>query len=556
MKNFLSSTKGKIIAGAVTLALIAGVVVLIILLNTGYRNIRIADLTGTSRVTSLLSVSDAFKGQNLVSGDNVEVLEKSTLTLALDSDKHVIASELTKFSIEAFGAEGKDSRTVIHLEKGTISNEIDNKLLSPESYVVESPNASMSVRGTIFTVNVFFDNAGLCHTVVEVEQGVVEFAEKGTGNDEIKTLNAGDKAEVISRVENIDNSSVNSENSSSGGNNSPDDSNLSVTGEILTFGDYWYRYNSALGGIEITKYIGKDEVVNIPAEIDGEKVVCIGDSSFEFIKATSVTIPNGVTSIAEYAFAFCSELKSVSIPESVTEIEESAFKQCVKLENVEIPDDVTKIGKEAFSWCIKLTSVNIPNSVTEIEESTFKQCMNLENVEIPDSVTKIGKEAFERCNKLASVNIPKSVTEIGERAFAECTGLTSITIPNSVIKIGQEAFGNCSRLTQITLPDSITTISTGAFSKCVNLNSITIPNSVTEIGNNAFYYCYHLTSITLPDSVTTIGELSFYNCTQLKSLEIPDSVTKIEKDAFYCCHTKITYKGKTYTELNYDELYT
>ena len=76
MKNFLSSTKSKIIAGAVTLALIAGVVVLIILLNTGYRSIRVADLTGTSRVTSLLSVSDAFKGQNLVSGDKAEVLEK------------------------------------------------------------------------------------------------------------------------------------------------------------------------------------------------------------------------------------------------------------------------------------------------------------------------------------------------------------------------------------------------------------------------------------------------------------------------------------------------
>ncbi|MCI7758456.1 MAG: hypothetical protein MSH49_00325 [[Eubacterium] saphenum] len=33
MKNFLSSTKGKIIAGAVTLAVIAGVVALIVLLR-------------------------------------------------------------------------------------------------------------------------------------------------------------------------------------------------------------------------------------------------------------------------------------------------------------------------------------------------------------------------------------------------------------------------------------------------------------------------------------------------------------------------------------------
>ena len=205
MKNFLSSTKGKIIAGAVTLLLITSMIVLIVLLNTGYRSIRVADLTGTSRVTSMLSVSDAFKGQNLVSGDSVEVLEKSSLTLALDSDKHVVASELTKFIVEAFGAAGKDSRTVIHLEKGFISNEIDNKLLPSESYVVESPNASMSVRGTVFTVNVFFDSEGLCHTVVEVKEGAVEVLDK-QGKSPVRLLVAGEKVEVVSRVdvENID----------------------------------------------------------------------------------------------------------------------------------------------------------------------------------------------------------------------------------------------------------------------------------------------------------------------------------------------------------------
>lgn len=71
MKNFLSSTKGKIIAGAVTLAVIAAAVVTVILLNTGYRNIRVEDLNGASKVTSVNGVIDAFKGQNLKSGEKV-----------------------------------------------------------------------------------------------------------------------------------------------------------------------------------------------------------------------------------------------------------------------------------------------------------------------------------------------------------------------------------------------------------------------------------------------------------------------------------------------------
>ena len=128
MKNFISSTKGKIIAGAATLAVIAAAIVTVILLNTGYRSIRVEDFSGTSKVSSADGVVDAFKGQNLKSGDKVSVREDSSLTLALDSDKHVIAAELTKFRIEATGVSGKDSRTVIRLETGSIRNIIDNKL--------------------------------------------------------------------------------------------------------------------------------------------------------------------------------------------------------------------------------------------------------------------------------------------------------------------------------------------------------------------------------------------------------------------------------------------
>ncbi len=389
MKNFLSSTKGKIIAGAVTLAVIAGVVVLIILLNTGYRNICVENLSGTTKVTSLMSISDAFKGQNLISGDKVEVFEKSSLTLALDSDKHVVANELTKFSLEAFGIAGKDSRTVIHLEKGSISNQIDNKLLPSESYVVESPNASMSVRGTVFSVNVFFDNEGLCHTVVEVEQGVVEFAEKGT--DKVKTLNAGESASVISRVaeKNDDNSGVNSGNSSSGGNSGG-------SGQTLTFGDFKYRYNETLGGIEIKKYKGNDENVSIPSEINGEKVVKIGNSAFWKCEVTSVTIPDGITEIDKGAFLDCVRLTSIVIPDSVTRIGEFAFSACRGLKSIVIPNSITKIEKGVFNCC-GLESITIPDSVTVIERAAFESCIGLHSIVIPDSVTRIERGAFVRC---------------------------------------------------------------------------------------------------------------------------------------------------------------
>ena len=59
MKNSFSTLKGKIIAGAVTLAIIAAAVVIVISLNKGYRTVRVDELTGVTKVTARDDVSEA-----------------------------------------------------------------------------------------------------------------------------------------------------------------------------------------------------------------------------------------------------------------------------------------------------------------------------------------------------------------------------------------------------------------------------------------------------------------------------------------------------------------
>ena len=154
----------------------------------------------------------------------------------------------------------------------------------------------------------------------------------------------------------------------------------------------------------------------------------------------SVTIQEGVASIASHAFTRCSSLTSITIPGSVKVIEYEAFDGCWRLTSVMMQYGVTEIGQSAFNDCSSLTSVTIPNSVTKISGGAFDGCSSLASVTIPDSATFLS--GFSGCTNLTSIIIPDSVTSIGGGAFMNCTGLTSIIIPDSVTSIGNLAFYN------------------------------------------------------------------------------------------------------------------
>ena len=257
---------------------------------------------------------------------------------------------------------------------------------------------------------------------------------------------------------------------------------------------------------------------------------------------TSVSFPNGLTSIGRYAFYGCTGLTSVTIPNSVTSIGYSAFFYCTGLTNVIIGNSVTSIGNQAFGYCSGLTSIDIPSSVTSMG-SAFFQCKGLTSViwnakncadfsTAPFSYSKKTITSFvfggevehipaficSNMTKLTSITIPNSVTSMGNSAFSGCTGLMSVIIPNSVTSMGNSAFSGCTGLMSVTIPNSVTSMGNSTFSGCTGLKSVTIPNSLTRIGEDAFSGCAGLTSVTIPNSVSSIGEDAFSGCTGLTSI--------------------------------------
>ena len=312
-----------------------------------------------------------------------------------------------------------------------------------------------------------------------------------------------------------------------------------------------------------------DIVIPEKVEYEGKEysVTSIGNSAFEHTGLTSLTIPNSVTSIGEWAFDGCDGLTSVTIPESVTSIESRALCNCDGLttivvengntvfdsrdncnaiirtadneliagcKNTTIPNSVTTIGESAFLWCC-MSSITIPNSVTTIKDEAFFDCYGLTSMTIPSSVTSIGNRAFQACSSLTSLTIPESVTNIGVDAFRGCSGLTSI-----IVKSGNNIYDSRDNSNAIIrtadnklilgcqntiIPENVTSIGENAFDECGGLVSITIPNKVTTIEEGAFRKCYNLKSVTIPSSVTNIGRFAFEGCNSLTIIVVDSGNT-------------------------------
>lgn len=180
--------------------IIAAVVVAIIALVVGgififgektYRVLKIHQVEGQASVVhSDGSEVTPYENMLLQSGDQISLVE-GTLIIKADEDKYIYLENNTTIILEADGT-AANSRTSIQLLEGAVINQIEEPLSSKSVYELNTQNATMSVRGTIFRAEVFTvapdeDDAAVSGNTVSAADGLSGSAGGSTEEDIVYT---------------------------------------------------------------------------------------------------------------------------------------------------------------------------------------------------------------------------------------------------------------------------------------------------------------------------------------------------------------------------------
>ena len=280
---------------------------------------------------------------------------------------------------------------------------------------------------------------------------------------------------------------------------------------------YWTWDNGAL---TITG-TGKMDLQNHPAW-----------RQYEEIQITSVSMPEGMTSISSNAFEGYS-IATIIVPASVEEVGDRAFADNDQLTHFEYLGNNIHWGTEAEDWYW--------------DYMPLYGCRNLQyfrgNLELgedyctmSDTVIISNGQALDSWYDAVYVDNTNASDSIIRGEYDYVNAVRTLYLPAGLVEIGDYALQNARFLGGITIPEGVTRIGISAFEDCRSMDSVVFAgNNVETIGEWAFYNCHSLRSLTLPEGIEEVGLAAFYGCTYLKELTIPSTMKKIADNGFAGC---------------------
>ena len=293
-------------------------------------------------------------------------------------------------------------------------------------------------------------------------------------------------------------------------------------------------------------YVGEDEIVTVPAGVEGLPVTVIGsglDSIIDVSSGASVpemVLPDTVEVLSAHAFEFFG-MFNVNLPDSIRVIGDRALYSCFT-EITALPKNLEELGAESLGYgCSFPDGCVLPASIQWIRPAAFSgiavsefilEDENSENYRIIDGKLYSSDGTILVASNMPDedghLTIPEGTVYIGTSALMGLP-LTSITIPGSVKLISQYAFAYCSTLEEVVFEEGIENIGSYAF-MYTGIRELKLPQSVDRIGIAAFAQCSNLTAAETDAAM--IETYAFAYCTKLRDLTLLSGVTEIGEAAF------------------------
>lgn len=216
--------------------------------------------------------------------------------------------------------------------------------------------------------------------------------------------------------------------------------------------------------------------------------------------------------IASDIFDYCHKLNQVNLGENVKHIPANLYSRYggSNIKELTIPEGITSIAEGAFSNCIALTTLNFNAADCHIGDDAFTGCNNLSKIVLGEKVTTIPSNLYAGNTAITKLDIPATVTRIDDYAFSGCSSLVEISIPDSLLNVGANITngskwydlqadgplylgkvyigykGSLPADNTITITSGTLAIADGVFMGNSILKDVFIPNSVSYIGVDAF----------------------------------------------------------------------
>ena len=248
----------------------------------------------------------------------------------------------------------------------------------------------------------------------------------------------------------------------------------------------------------------------------------------------TVTLPEGVTTIAPEAFLGASKMETLNLPASLTTIGEQAMGDCQALKNVKVMW-ATPLAVPANTFegtDVASAKLIVPSGVEELYQvapvwkdfggyETFKRFVSFEDEKVEEicvanwDANKDGKLTYEEV---------EAITDLGTafKGKSDISIFNELSLFTGLTSIADSAFYGCAMLTNITIPSNITSIGESAFEGCKIMAKPTGSggNNLTSIGKKAFYGCEAFTSAAISEKVTYIGPGAYGNCPVLTQFTV------------------------------------